>query len=72
MGIEQVFAPHFLVPEHGTPEGHDVGGDMRLYRDLYVLYPGRVGPDAQLARHRRNPLRQLDVALAQPVDVVRL
>lgn len=36
-----------------------------------VLYGGRVGRDAQLARHRRDLPGQFEVALRQPVVVVR-
>ena len=42
----------------------------RVDRDLDALYGGRVGEDAQLAGHGRDLPGQLDVALAQPEEVV--
>jgi hypothetical protein len=39
---------------------------------LHVLRGGRVGGYAQRPRRCRDPPGQLDVALAQPVDLVRL
>jgi hypothetical protein len=58
------------MSEHGPPERHHLGADQRVDRDLDGLEHGRVGGEAQLAGHRRDPPGQLEVAPAQAVVVV--
>src|SRR5438132_1253291 len=60
-----------LVRKHGPPERFHLGDVKRVDRDEDRLHCRGVGGDAQLARDRRDPSGQLEVALAKPVVIGR-
>src|ERR1700722_2307252 len=69
--IVQVLIAYGLIAENRPPEGHQPTAVHRVDRDLHRLHGARVRGHAEVAGRGRDLPGKLDVARAQPADLVR-
>src|SRR3984957_14993101 len=69
--IVEVLIAYGLIAENRPPEGHQPTAVHRVDRDLHRLHGARVRGHAEVAGRGRDLPGKLDVARAQPADLVR-